>query len=192
MNIAIVKRGLCVAVLLGSFAPIACSSDTGGNGGGGAGGKSSNNQGAGGAPAGSVPCGNKFCSAPEGTTVMPCCRSILDSTCGAINPLTMGCGAPPPPVPKECPPLPSIGGFFQLMACCTTGGECGVDWSMLSMGCKNYADSQAQLAMFMQMAGRFGRDGGVPGFGGMGGGFGGINLNITLPAEAACTAPAAQ
>ena len=189
MNIAIVKRGLCVAVLLGSFAPIACSSDTGGNGGGGAGGKTSTNTGAGGAPAGTVPCGSKFCATPEGQTAAPCCIAPLDSKCGIMGPL--GCTVPPPPPPKECPMLPSIGGFFQLMGCCTAAGECGVDWSMLSMGCKNYADSMAQLQLFLMMRPNFNRDGGIPGFGGMGG-MGGFNLNITLPAEASCTAPAAQ
>jgi hypothetical protein len=180
MNIAIVKRGLCVAALFASFAPIACSSDTGEKGNGGAGGKATMDEGTGGAPAGSVPCGTKNCVAPEGSTAMPCCIAPLDSKCGVIGGFTNTCGAAPPPVPKECPMLPSIGGFLQLTGCCTAGGECGIDETMLGMGCINYADAMALVAMFTMGRGQ-------GGMGGMGGGF---NFNVMLPAEQSCTPPA--
>ncbi len=69
--------------------------------------------------------------------------------------------------------LPSLGPI-TLQGCCTDKGECGVDGAMIGQGCNNYADTMTTLMMFA------------------GGGMGMGMFNITLPAEASCTPPAAN
>jgi hypothetical protein len=186
MNMAIVKRGLAVAVLFAGLSPIACGSDSGGT-------DTTmkptrNNDVDSGpspmptstAPAGSVPCGDKNCTVPEGSMGPACCMDHFAGTCGVVGGIGMGCVKPPPPPPKDCPTLPSIGGVFMLRSCCTTGSLCGVDTSMFpGGGCTDYATFKAMAAMYM---------GGGMGMGGMGGMF-----TITLPdPDPACTPAPAQ
>lgn len=192
MKMANVMRGLAVATLFASLGAIACGSDSGSSGGdknnqtGSGGGKNSGDSGApsttptsmpsSAVPAGSVGCGSKVCSMRADLTGAPCCLDMFSGTCGYKNALNSCVQAPPPP-PPECPMLPTVpGGFITLTGCCTTKGECGIDESMLQMGCLNYADATALGQMFT--------GGGMGAAGGAGMGF---NLNITLPAEAPCT-----
>jgi hypothetical protein len=84
-----------------------------------------------------IPCGTVMCSAPAippGLGIMlspPCCADAATSTCGT----TSGgmCKLPPPPAPL-CP-APMLFGM-TLKACCVTATNmCGIDGSMLGMGC---------------------------------------------------------
>ena len=185
MKMANVMRGLAVATLFASLPPLACGSDSGNgkstsNNNKGDGGPSNNNTGGSPSdiPAGSVGCGSKVCSMVDGTMGTACCADAFSSICGINSQLLMGrCVKAPPPEPKECPMLPSIGGFIQLRGCCTAMGECGVDESMLNMGCLNYADAKALGDMFNMMQG--------------GGGMM-FNFNVTLPPEGPCTPPPAD
>jgi hypothetical protein len=188
MNMEIVKRGLAAALLLAGLSPIACGSDSKGstsdnkdtNTGG-----SKGDDGTGGAttttphvdagpppPTGSVPCGSTNCVLPTGVTGTACCKDNFGSVCGMTSALG-GCGDLPPETPAGCGMLPSTP-FFSLIPCCTANGECGVDLTMLGLGCLNYADAKAKTAGMIP-------DGGtingmmIPSF------------NIMLPAQANCT-----
>jgi len=189
MNMALVKRGLAVAVLFAGFSPVACGSDSG------TGDttkkvipndkKEDSGPPAPPPPPGSIPCGEKNCVVPTGSTGTACCIDHFNSTCGVNGGLGGGCVKPPPPQPTECPVLPPIGGVFMLRGCCTSTSICGVDTSMFpgGNGCTDYATFKAMAAMYM---------GG--GMGGMGGGGGlGAMFMINLPADdPACTQPAAD
>jgi hypothetical protein len=190
MKMANVMRGLAVATLFSSLGPIACGSDSGS--GNQQNSQNSNKKGDSGAPttapttapatsassavpAGSVGCGSNVCAQRTDLTGAPCCLDMFGGVCGYKNALQQ-CVQAPKPAPPECPMLPTIpGGFITLVGCCTTKGECGIDESMLGMGCINYSDANALTSMFSGGMG-------AAGMGGMG-----FNLNITLPAEASCT-----
>jgi len=190
MKMANVMRGLAVATLFASLGPIACGSDSGSSGSdkntqtGTGGSKSTADSGtpattpttmpSSAVPAGSVGCGSNVCEMRADLTGAPCCLDMFSGTCGYKNAL-MQCVQAPPPPPPGCPMLPTVP-FVTLTSCCTSKGECGIDESMLGMGCINYADASALGQMFM------GGAMGAAGAAGMG-----FNFNITLPAEASCT-----
>jgi hypothetical protein len=178
MKNANVMRGLAAAVLFASLAPIACGSDSSNKDGTSNPDKNTGDEDAGAPPpsipAGSVGCGSKVCSVPDGDMGTACCMDPFAGTCGLQSALGGGCAKAPPAQPKDCPMLPSVGGFITLRSCCTTGGECGIDESMFQAGCVNYADAKAMAAMY---TGGGGADAGP--FAGM--------FNITLPAEQNCT-----
>lgn len=87
--------------------------------------------------AASVACGTATCSAPAlppGVPIMinpPCCANPATNTCGSMS--AGVCMMPPPPAPL-CP-APMLFGM-TLRACCVTATNmCGIDGSMLGLGC---------------------------------------------------------
>lgn len=88
--------------------------------------------------AGPVACGTTMCSTPAlppGLPIMPlpaCCANPATSTCGSVS--GGMCMAPPAAAPN-CPAPMFFG--MTLRACCATGNVCGIDASMLGMGCIN-------------------------------------------------------
>jgi hypothetical protein len=193
MNMAIVKRGLAAAVLFAGLSPVACGSDSGtGDTTGkvnGTGGSANGNENQDAGPktpppsSGDVPCGEKNCTVPEGSTGPACCMDPFNSICGIKGGIGNGCVKPPPPQPKECPMLPAIGGVFTFRNCCTTSNICGIDASMFGGGCIDYATFKSMASMYM--------GGGMGGMGGMGGRGGFGMFTITLPdTDPPCTQPA--
>jgi hypothetical protein len=85
------------------------------------------------------------CLPPEGTDFMPCCKDPFASACGVVSGNT--CADVPKAPPKGCPVLPPVMGL-TFSACCTMDGQCGVDLTMLGMGCLDLASA---LVLAMQM-----------------------------------------
>ncbi|HKP62119.1 MAG TPA: hypothetical protein VJV78_35550, partial [Polyangiales bacterium] len=114
---------------------------TPGVGAGGAGGAAGGGTagGAAGSSSGGMACGPKVCMTPmipPGLPVMArpaCCVDAATGTCGSLNGTMC---MPPLPVPPACPPPPSFMGVMTT-ACCTPNNICGVDASMLGLGCFN-------------------------------------------------------
>ena len=182
MKMANVMRGLAVATLFASLWPIACGSDSGSNSGstgnqnGTGGGK---NKGDSGAPmttptstaSSPVPAGSVACGTHARDARRPHGRALL---CGQVHGhlrihlshwryLHAGAAACASGVPDAAEHR-----VHRARRVCTAKGECGIDESMLQMGCINYADAKALGAMFMM---------------------GGMGFNVTLPDEAPCTPP---
>ncbi|HEX3594449.1 MAG TPA: hypothetical protein VHU80_05085 [Polyangiaceae bacterium] len=101
-------------------------------------------------PEGSVGCGDKVCSVPDGVMGTACCQDPFKGTCGVNS--GMGCANPPKPPPKGCPTLPSVMGFMTS-ACCTAMGQCGVDLTFVGQGCLDIATAAAQAQMMGIMVG---------------------------------------
>lgn len=146
------KRAWSTAVALAALvSAMGCGGDegtvtpgqtTGGFGGASGFGGATAGTGAGGTTAAApIPCGTMMCSAPAipggmmipGLTLRPaCCAAAATSTCGTLNGAV--CEMPLPAAPG-CPPGPSLGGF-KLTACCIVASQlCGIDASMVGMGC---------------------------------------------------------
>jgi hypothetical protein len=114
-----------------------------GTGGGGSGGT--------GMTAEPIECGSGTCTDPLGGMMIPgglpitlpmvCCADPDTATCGSMMP--GGECMPPAPSDPRCPtvtsPLPGI----TLTSCCTDTGLCGLDASMLGMGCVDFATVMA-------------------------------------------------
>jgi hypothetical protein len=87
-----------------------------------------------------VPCGANMCSAPSlgggipGLMLaQPCCVDQTAGTCGTMS----GGTCMPPPTPD--PDCPMVTVFTSTMpACCAANNLCGVDASMLGMGCIDF------------------------------------------------------
>ena len=149
MNLAARVSALCVVVVGFASLPTGCGGDaepttegTGGKGSGnGSGGKSTmTDEGTGGAPEGSVPCGEKNCVVPEGAMGPACCKDAFSSACGVKS--GTSCVDPPKPPPPGCPAIPGFMGF-NITACCTPAGLCGVDLTMVGQGCIDLATAIA-------------------------------------------------
>jgi hypothetical protein len=84
-----------------------------------------------------VPCGPAMCSAPKGSTGPACCVDQFSGTCGVMGGGT--CRATPKsdercPIPDLKLMLPANGSIMQPVGCCTSDGECGVDFGV---GCQS-------------------------------------------------------
>lgn len=83
----------------------------------------------------SAPCGTKTCTLPaELKDEMPCCADNFNAVCGVIT--NAQCRALPK-IDERCP-VPDImvmvpGGNTRAFGCCTSAGECGIDFGM---GCQ--------------------------------------------------------
>lgn len=88
--------------------------------------------------AGAISCGTATCmtpALPPGLPIMPlpaCCANAAMSQCGTMS---GGACMPPPAAAPNCPAPMLLG--MTLRACCATGNVCGVDASMIGMGCIN-------------------------------------------------------
>ena len=94
------------------------------------------------APPTMVPCGPKVCMGSGLLTAVfaPCCA---DQTTGACGTLANGVCTPVPVADPRCPQVTILG---QMPApCCTATGMCGVDGSMLGMGCSDLAQVKLLL-----------------------------------------------
>ena len=156
MNMAVRVSALCVLVVGFASLPTGCGGDAEpspeGTGGKGSGGKPTmTDDGTGGAPAGSVPCGEKNCVVPEGATGPACCKDAFNSTCGVKT--GDSCTDPPKPPPTGCPAIPGFMGF-NITACCTPAGQCGVDLTMLGQGCVDLATALAMAQSMGVMIGQ--------------------------------------
>jgi hypothetical protein len=145
------NKAWCTAVALACLVSVfGCGGDEGttptpvataGFGGGFAGFGGSTSAVAGTAAPAAIPCGTTTCSAPAipgGIMIpglmfrAPCCANQATGTCGTLNAAV--CEPPPPPAPA-CPAPPSLGGFM-LKSCCVQATQiCGIDGSMVGMGC---------------------------------------------------------
>ena len=151
-------RAWCTAVALaGLVSAVACGGDegtqpgpsTGAGFGGGATGGTGAFGGTGFGSAGtaapaSIPCGPTTCTTLAlpimlpGFTIAPaCCADMARGVCGST---VAGVCTPPPPPAPNCPapalPIPGV----MVNACCIEATQvCGVDASMLGMGCVNLA-----------------------------------------------------
>lgn len=89
----------------------------------------------GGAAAATVECGSKTCT---GTTLMqfsskPCCFDEEEELC-SVFPVTGGDVCPAPAMVNEnCPSVTILGQMPK--PCCTADNHCGIDATMLGMGC---------------------------------------------------------
>jgi hypothetical protein len=109
----------------------------GGTGGGGTGG--------GGMTSEPIPCGTNTCVDPLGgmSIMLPislpavCCVDEAMGICGTM--MAGGECMPPPESDPRCPmvmsPLPGV----ELTTCCNDAGLCGLDASVFSMGCVDFA-----------------------------------------------------
>jgi hypothetical protein len=82
-----------------------------------------------------IACGTKMCAAaaaaiPGLPAATPCCADMPTGTCGTLSGTTC---QPPPMADPRCPMISVFG--MALTPCCTGTGMCGVDASLLGMGC---------------------------------------------------------
>jgi hypothetical protein len=97
----------------------------------------------------SVKCGTSMCMSPGGGLIPPgflaaaCCADDAKNQCGTMM---GGMCKPPPPVDTSCPSImiPALG---SVGSCCATNGMCGLDGSLLSMGCVDYAMVKSALGV---------------------------------------------
>lgn len=113
--------------------------DAGDSGAPGTGGRSGGTGGTMTAP--SVKCGSTSCmSATAGLNIpglaagAPCCADDDKGQCGMMM---GGVCMPPPPVDPSCPSI-SIPILGSMGSCCANNGMCGLDGSILGMGCVDY------------------------------------------------------
>ena len=146
MNTAIRLGALCAAmVTIASLAATACGSDSGTGSTKDMTASKNDSKDTVSGPPGSVPCGMTHCLPPEGSDLEPCCMAPFESKCGVKSGNT--CAEAPKPPPTGCPTIPPFMGL-TFAACCTMDGQCGVDLTMLGMGCLDLS-SALQLAMQM-------------------------------------------
>jgi hypothetical protein len=88
----------------------------------------------------SVACGANTCmGAGGGMTIpgimlaAPCCVDMTAGTCGTMQ---AGVCTPPPAADPDCPTVSVIG--MTMASCCAAGNLCGIDASMLGMGCVDF------------------------------------------------------
>jgi hypothetical protein len=89
---------------------------------------------------GGVGCGKSTCKLPKGVTGEPCCRDNFMGTCGIKN--GASCRELPKvddrcPVPElmfRAPMGMGMMGMTMAYGCCTSGGECGIDFGS---GCQS-------------------------------------------------------
>jgi hypothetical protein len=88
-----------------------------------------------------VKCGSTTCMSPTAGLMIPgvgggapCCVDDANGTCGTMM---QGMCMPPPPVDPSCPTImiPILG---MMGSCCADNGMCGLDGSILGMGCVDY------------------------------------------------------
>lgn len=157
------KRLWWTWVVLVSVTLAACSSEDNGDddtpiagvGGGGGASGSTAGAGAGGASGGAggasggggtaapmpITCGTTTCPDPLGGMMLPiplprpCCADEAMGTCGTM-PAAGGACMPPIPADPRCP---TVSGPIPVTSCCTADNLCGLDGSMLGMGCVDFA-----------------------------------------------------
>ena len=158
MKMAVRFSALCLVAFGFALLPAGCGGDaektpegTGGSAGNPDEGSGGASDGSGGAPAGNVPCGEKNCVPPEGSTAPACCKDPFTSACGVLNAGT--CSEPPKPPPMGCPAIPAFMGL-PITACCTPAGQCGVDLTTLGQGCIDIATAVSMAQMMGVMIGQ--------------------------------------
>jgi len=120
-------------------------------GGGGAPGTGGRTGGTGGMTMTAMPvkCGTSMCQSPGGGLIPPgflaaaCCADEAKNQCGSMM---GGMCKPPPPVDTSCPSImiPVVG---SVGSCCAGNGMCGLDGSLLSMGCVDYEMVKSALGV---------------------------------------------
>lgn len=154
MNKRLWWSGLVLVVV--SVALVACGGDDSGDqpvagtggaaaagigGGGGASGASGTGGGGGaaGMMAVSIPCGTATCTSMMLPLPIPlptaCCADATMNQCGTM--MAGGACMLPPPSDPRCPMVTSALPI-PLTSCCATNGMCGLDASMLGMGCVDF------------------------------------------------------
>jgi len=103
--------------------------------------------------AAAVECGDNTCAPSPlagsipmlGGAVTPCCFDEDEGICSVMTAVNPTCAAPAK-LDERCPASTVFGN--SVAGCCTADNHCGLDSTMLGMGCRDLADPQVR--MFIQ------------------------------------------